>query len=662
KPANILLDEQNEPHVTDFGLARNLQNDSGLTATGDILGTPGYMSPEQARGDRATVGPASDIYSLGALLYCLLTARPPFQAPTVMETLFAVMNTEPIPPSQLTPGVPRDLETIAVRCLQKQRHHRYATAQELADELDRYLAGRPILARPVGSIGRFIRWCRRRPVQATLSLLLVGVTVLGFSGIVWQWRKSAENYRIAQDNFIDSQLNLAEANHQRTEAEANFSVARKTVQRILTVVPNHELMQRPGMEPVKLDLQKLACEYYQVLADRDLTDPALKLEQGQAHFFYAMTLDDVGDADAALEQYQLAETAILDAEQRQQAKGKASDFQQRIQQNLAAVHGNIGGLLMLKENYQEALSVFQKILDRQQLLMTAHPESLQARLDVVLTLSNMSFAYRSLRQFEDALKQNRQALDVIGMPMGGGVPDLSPDTLLAVAPSLHLDVAFIEYELGDFASALMSYEHAVTCSEELVHGHPDQLELCHIAGLANRGLAQQLHELGRNDDAETHWERTLELHSHAHQLAPDVQTFRQTLADSCILCAAFRNDVGHPESAFLHAVEGMEAAAGDSRKLFQLATVIAQSIAVIDATASEADDVKDVNQDLRQRCVESATEALRMATDPGGVDPGLLTHEAFAPLQNHPAFQSLLKHLQQQRDGETAEPAATDVQ
>src|SRR5262245_516437 len=163
KPSNILLDPFDQPRVTDFGLARQLDSGVELTLSGQALGSPGYMSPEQVLGRHAAVGPASDIYSLGAVLYHLLTGRPPFQGDTVPAVLQQVQTVEPISLRRLNPGVPRDLETICLKCLEKDPSRRYAAAQALADELDRFLRDEPIQARPVSAAGRLWRWCRRRP-------------------------------------------------------------------------------------------------------------------------------------------------------------------------------------------------------------------------------------------------------------------------------------------------------------------------------------------------------------------------------------------------------------------------------------------------------------------------------------------------------------------
>ena len=179
KPANILLDQNEQPKVTDFGLAKKLGSDSNLTGTGQILGTPSYMAPEQASGKIDEVGKLADIYSLGAILYCLLTGRPPFQAANPMDTLLQVLDKEPISPKQLNATIPVDLETICLKCLSKEPNRRYASANELSQELSRFLRGEPILARPVGKLEQSWRWCKRNPTVAGLIATAAGLLILG---------------------------------------------------------------------------------------------------------------------------------------------------------------------------------------------------------------------------------------------------------------------------------------------------------------------------------------------------------------------------------------------------------------------------------------------------------------------------------------------------
>lgn len=205
KPGNILLDAAGEPSITDFGLAKRTDVDSDLTSTGQILGTPSYMAPEQATGEIDRIGPLSDIYSLGAILYCVLTGRPPFQAATTLETLLQVIRDEPLAPRQLNPGIQPDLETICLKCLQKEPQKRYASATAMADDLQRFLDHQPILARPAGRVERLGKWVRRnRSVAALLAtvflVLVTGVAVSCYFAV--QATMSAASARVEQGKAI----------------------------------------------------------------------------------------------------------------------------------------------------------------------------------------------------------------------------------------------------------------------------------------------------------------------------------------------------------------------------------------------------------------------------------------------------------------------------
>lgn len=222
KPGNILIDRAGNPRVADFGLAKRTQmGASDLTGTGQILGTPSYMPPEQAIGQPSLVREAADIYALGAVLYALLTGRPPFQADSPIETLRQVLEREPVSLRQLNPRIPLDLETICLKCLEKSSARRYVSAQHLADELGRFLEGKPLLARPVGPLSRAWRWCKRNRIVAILLTAVFITLVAGFavsSYFAYEAdRRADENLKLAQEEAAAKK----KAETARQEADAN---------------------------------------------------------------------------------------------------------------------------------------------------------------------------------------------------------------------------------------------------------------------------------------------------------------------------------------------------------------------------------------------------------------------------------------------------------
>jgi WD40 repeat protein/serine/threonine protein kinase len=217
KPSNVLLDDAGEPYLTDFGLAKLLEKESTLTKTLAVLGTPSYMSPEQARGETKHLTTAADVYGLGAILYEALAGRPPFAGGTTMETVRQVLEQEPVPPSKcerreergelnrrLTPRtspLSLDLETICLKCLEKEPARRYASADALADDLERWLRHEPILARPASTVERVVKWARRRPAQAlALAAVLVALLAVAVISTVMTWRVRQAQQQTAQAN------------------------------------------------------------------------------------------------------------------------------------------------------------------------------------------------------------------------------------------------------------------------------------------------------------------------------------------------------------------------------------------------------------------------------------------------------------------------------
>lgn len=236
KPSNVLISRDDQPKLTDFGLAKRLTGDSDLTLSGQVLGSPNFSAPEQAAGHSKAAGPAGDVYSLGAILYYLVTGRPPFLAESLERTLHHVINTDPAAPGMINPAIPGDLETICLKCLEKEPGRRYRTAQEVAEDLRRFEADEPVHARAVGATERLWRWARRNPRIASLTVSLVAVIVSGLAGVIWQWQRAERHARIETQQRVRLEQILAHKEIEKAEelfADGDVSSALARLARVL---------------------------------------------------------------------------------------------------------------------------------------------------------------------------------------------------------------------------------------------------------------------------------------------------------------------------------------------------------------------------------------------------------------------------------------------
>jgi tetratricopeptide (TPR) repeat protein len=382
------------PKITDFGLAKLLAGDAaGPTQTGDVMGTPSYMAPEQAAGLTSEVGPAADIYSLGAILYELVTGCPPFNGTTTLATLDLVRSQEPVPPSRLQPRTPRDLETICLKCLRKEPERRYHSAEELADDLQRFLAGQPIQARAVGPAERVGKWVRRRPALAALLVLSV-LTLLGLA--VGGWWSSAALRAAAQRE-----------ERQRLQAEASFVQALDAVERLLTRVGAEDLADVPHLAEVRRKLLLDAEHFYQLFLAQRGTDPAVRQLAGRAY-------SRLGDIHEMLGDYAPAERAYEQAIALLQAAPASSPLPAAQRRELGRALNNLGLLHKKLGRFPQADAALVQALEQRQELadeFTNQPEYAQ---DLAASYSDRgNVLVRLDGQRDQAVAAYRQALTIL---------------------------------------------------------------------------------------------------------------------------------------------------------------------------------------------------------------------------------------------------------
>jgi WD40 repeat protein len=315
KPSNILIDLGDHPRVTDFGLAKRLADNStfdirhsSLTLSGQVLGSPNFMPPEQAAGRGAKVGPYSDVYSLGAILYHLLTDRPPFVAETVAETLLQVATVDPLAPRVLNPSVPRDLETICLKCLEKPPAKRYPTAQSLADELGRFLRCEPISARPVSTAEKAWRWCRRQPALAGLgtAVILLLITVATVSTVAALRIAAARSQEATQHQLAEQQRLRAEERAlaaRQNEYAADMSLAQQALSdhnlgRALELLEKYRPRAKSEIRNPKSEMDLLGWEW-RYLWQQSRSDELFTLHRGLSPHSVVVAVSPDGSRVAA---------------------------------------------------------------------------------------------------------------------------------------------------------------------------------------------------------------------------------------------------------------------------------------------------------------------------------------------------------------------------
>jgi len=553
KPANILLDPNGNPRVTDFGLAKKVKGDSGLTGSGQIMGTPSYMPPEQAGGKRGEVGPAADVYALGATLYALVTGRPPFQAASVMDTVLQVISDEPVPPRRLDASVPLDLETICLKCLEKEPGKRYVSAAAFGEELRRFLAGEPILARPVGRIERAWRWSKRNPLAAALLTVVAMLTAAGTITITTLWLRAERSRREAVTAGQRAERSREEAvtAGQRAErsreeavtagrrAEANAATARGAVNDYLDRITKSPQLQRPGLIGLRRDLLTQALPYYESFLRESADDPGLRAEAADAQNRAAMILAELGDTSRALE---AGRGAVTLNEQLVHDQPSQNAHRHRLAQAL----NSLGNALRVTRRSDQALDAYRRAAEIHEALIHAEPGNAEYATDLAVHWSNLAKALNSVgrtREAEALLVRDRAHLEALA----GRLPSaVGPRKLLAGV--LH-ELGDLASDRGQFDEAHDLYKRAVELREALVREHPDDWEQqSHLARIYNELGLLHFH-FNRMQDALPYYEKARALRERLLAAEPESADLQEYLARSFDNLGNLYNSLGRPSEA-----------------------------------------------------------------------------------------------------------------
>jgi tetratricopeptide (TPR) repeat protein/tRNA A-37 threonylcarbamoyl transferase component Bud32 len=435
KPGNILLAADGTPKISDFGLAKRLDMDAGQTQSGALIGTPSYMAPEQARGEVKQIGPAADIYALGAILYECLTGRPPFRAATAFDTVAQVVGEEPVPPRRFQSKTARDLETICLKCLQKKASKRYASAGDLADDLRRFRANEPIHARPADRVERCWRWCRRNPVVATLTAALCLVVTAALAGLTALWLQ-------------------AEEERQTAESERTTAINERTrAQKFAEEAAREQAIAKDKSRQARAEAAK-ATRIARVLTDMfQATDP-LALNGGP---LLALSAGETLTAREILDR--ASERIVRDLSEEPDVRAKLLD-------TLGGVYCTLGLPERAAPLLEEASAVWRKVLPAD------HP-------DLAATLHNLGWLHHQRGDYARAEKYYREAVAI--RRKQGGLP---------LSTSL-FTLAWLWTDMEDYAAAEKAFQEVVELRRrELGEIHRD-------VAVARMGLASLYVSQGR---------------------------------------------------------------------------------------------------------------------------------------------------------------------
>lgn len=481
KPSNILLDAQGRPHVVDFGLAKRVGGDGQLTASGAILGSPPYMAPEQTSGQRRAITTATDVYGLGAILYSLLTGRPPFQADSAWETIEQVKERTPEHPSCINRLVDRDLQTICLRCLEKDPLRRYSSAEAVAADLEHWLRGEPIAARPVGRLEHLWRWCLRNPMLASVAAM-VGLLLLALIGVL-----AGSNIMLARKQ--------AEVVRQRDRA-------RKAVDTMYTRVANNWLTQQNRLEPVQREFLEEALKFYQQFAREQGTDPEAQSQAALAYF-------RVGNLEGRFGRLEKAEAAYRQTIALQEELIRRYPDRPDYQSDLGDTLINFGFVLHTAGRHQEAMNATRRVISVFEPLVRRYPGNHDYRDRLLHNgYSNLAAVLQHLGRDREAETVLVQALSLVET-----IPatDRNRRDYRKTKGDLLHNLGELQHHAGRHLESLDSFRQEVSLCDKLLAEAPDELRYRSDVAASHHALAGSLRDTGDLREAEREFRLSLDL-------------------------------------------------------------------------------------------------------------------------------------------------------
>jgi thiol-disulfide isomerase/thioredoxin len=630
KPANILLDAQGQPHVTDFGLAKHLAGTTCDTQSGAVVGTPSYMAPEQAAAQKQ-LSTAVDVYSLGAILYELLTGGPPFHSPNPLDTLLQVMGREPPRPRALQPSVPRDLEVICLTCLAKSPARRYAAAAELADDIDRFLAGEPIRARPASTAEKAVKWVRRRPAAAAL----VAVTALAALGLGLGGWWSRSHLQDANHQLANA---LALAEERQQEADAERRVAE-------TNAKEADSQRRIAEANAKeADSQRR-------IAETNAAEARTQAELAAAS--YRKRLDVVDDlvlrVDGRLANMRGLQSVRLEFlnEALNWSLGllKEQSDNPAVRRQAGVLYRSVGDLWRDGQHLPEGEDSYRKALELQDRLAVDFPNDAGYATDQAITQAHLAELLRVAHRMPEAEAELRKAIDNQGR-LAARLPDAEYSWR---AGRYQFELANVLEEAGKPRDAAQAYRAALEQQEKLIAANPKNSQYDSDLARTAGSLAELLEDsdtaaaralLGRVQDA---WRR-------AREIDPHVTSYARQLAESYTDLAAFCRRHG------LHAELPVLAEAlrhdfpDDNGSTYNAACFLANAAQM----AREAQNLPPAERDrLADGYARGAVDLLHKAMQEGWKDRGHMDRDAdLIPLRDRADYQQLLAELDRQLPAE----------